>query len=417
MRDRILSVAQLNAYIKGVFEDELVLHKIHVTGEIFEYKETDSATFITLREKDVLLPCVCFEKTIPLTVGDMVSLFGDVTFYERTGKVSFVFQSAAKIGKGNILTEFCILREKLRAEGLFDSKQSVPILVKKIAVITSETGAVLHDFMQTLHRKRKFTDIVLYPSVVQGKYAAMGIIDNLQRAYTEKYDAIVLMRGGGSNDDLSVFNDEQVVRTVAAAPMTVISAIGHETDFTLCDFASTVRTGTPSMAGEYISRRNEAFLERFSKAVQSLSLAVSDVFESKMSRLYHTAETLSYKSEIKIEQIYTKLQCTAHILTQSMRTGYDAVNTKLYSVFARITDSMQEKATEYDARLKISSAKLNSNNPLRILSMGYAKLYAKNGQNVSCGVLNIGDAFNAVCCDGTLSALVIEKNEGEYHGT
>lgn len=409
MRERSVTVAQLNEYVKGVFEDELVLHDLHVVGEVFECKQNNAATFVTLCEGDDLLHCVCFERIVPPEIGDKMSLFGSVRFYERTGRVSFVFRSAEKLGVGNLLAAFNARKDKLEREGLFAHKKPLPDVIRRVAVITSETGAVIHDFIRTVQRKYKNTDVYLYASSVQGKFAANDIVSRLQAADKMGYDVLVIARGGGSGDDLSVFNEESVVRAVAAAQTPTVSAVGHETDFTLCDFAASVRAGTPSMAGELISRRNEAFLQRLEDAAALLVRNIDRAANAKTNALYRCAAKISYGSEAKTERVRARIERLALAVARAATQRLADKEGVLSARAAKLQNGVQNALTNKAAILQTLSAKLDGNNPLRILSLGYAKLYDADGRTVCFDDVQSGDDVRAVLAEGTLFATVTEK--------
>lgn len=409
MNTRTLTVEQLNQYVKGVFEDELVLHGINVEGEVFEYKQTSSATFVTLREKDSILYCVCFGTVEKLEIGDKVSLYGRVSFYERSGKISFVFDSVKRMGEGDLNARFRELRDKLQSDGVFDSKKEIKAPIRRIAVITSETGAVIHDFITTVHRKRKFTDIYLYPASVQGKSAAAEMLSRVYEADGGDYDVIVICRGGGSGDDLSVFNDETLVRAIAACSTPVISAVGHETDFTLCDFAASLRAGTPSMAGEYISRANEEFFERFGGCVESLTDNIGYAISNRIDRLYRAAAALSYKSEIKLEQVGSKINGYAAGIAARAQHVSELTYIRLRRLAELFSVGIDGTLNSNRMRLSELTERVNKNNPLRILSMGYAKLYTADGKKATFDEIDVGDEIEAIVEDGKISATVTDK--------
>ncbi|WP_251612943.1 exodeoxyribonuclease VII large subunit [Pumilibacter muris] len=413
MRERTLTVSQLNEYVKGVFEDELVLHNLNVEGEVYEFKATPTATFVTLREGDGILNCVCFEAIEKLELGEKVSLFGNVTFHGRTGRISFAFKTVKKIGVGNILAEFNALKEKLAAEGLFENKLPITAPVTNVAIVTSETGAVIHDFVKTLYRKNKFTALTVFSSLVQGKLAAADIVRKLQEADTKKFDTIVIARGGGSGDDLSVFNDESVVRAVSACRTPVISAVGHETDFTLCDFAASLRAGTPSMAGEYISRKNEEFLERFGAAVMRLKHGIEKAVSRKTNGVYRASAELSYKSKVRLEQMRTAVFGLGAKMKDSVTTRFENAGDFVRSRSETLSETALQNYNEASERMRLLSAKLDTNNPLRILSMGYAKLYRTDGKNATLDNIKVGDEFKAVLANGKLTARVTKIQTGE----
>ncbi|MDE6398642.1 MAG: exodeoxyribonuclease VII large subunit [Clostridiales bacterium] len=409
MRERTVTVSQLNEYVKGVFEDELVLHNINVVGEVFECKQSSTAMFITLRENESLLHCVCFDRIALPAQGDKVSVSGNVTFYERTGKISFVFRTLQKVGTGNLLAEFNARKEKLAQEGLFADKKPLPPLIRSIAVITSETGAVIHDFIQTVHRKRRFTNVSLYASSVQGKHAATDIIERLQAADKKGYDLVVIARGGGSGDDLSVFNEESVVRAVAACVTPTVSAVGHETDFTLCDFAASVRAGTPSMAGEIVSRRNEEFFERLYNGAAGLSQNIGRLLSLKTKALYRLAADISYKSGIKSERIAAHVARTADGILRSVSARFTEKSGVVTALAQTLESGIMQIEALRNERLQKLTGKLDNNNPLRILSLGYAKLYDEDKHAVTYAGVRAGDTVRAVLADGTIVATVTGK--------
>lgn len=414
MRERTITVGRLNEYIKGVFEDELVLHNLTVEGEVYEYKQSATATFAVLKEGDSILHCTSFSTVEPFAVGDKVALFGYVTFYDRSGKVSFIFKTGRKIGAGDLLAAFNARKEKLQREGWFDRKKSIVSPVRRIAVVTGEAGIVIHDILNTLQRKRRFTDVDVYTAVVQGKSAVPEMIRRLQEADATGYDAVVLARGGGSSDDLSVFNDEDLVRCIAQCATPVISAVGHETDFTLCDFAASVRVGTPSMAGEWISRKNEQFFTRWEAAVYALRSNMQAAVERKTERLYRAATELSYKSEVKRLQAVGKVSHCAARITQGVRAQTQMLCGRILRAGHRLQNEMDNRAVEAENRIRADVAKLEQNSPLRILSLGYAKLYDRNGQTVAYDTVCVGDTVRAVLAEGNLKATVCEK-ENDTH--
>lgn len=413
MRERTLTVAQLNEYVKGVFEDELILHDLHLVGEVYECKQTASALFLTLREGESMLSCVCFDSGVTAKQGDKVCLLGNVTFYERSGKVSFVFRSLQKVGEGDLLAAFNARKDKLEREGVFAPKRPLPPFLRRIAVVTSETGAVIHDFIKTVHRKHKATDIYLYPALVQGKLAADTIVSRLQAADKEGYDAIVLARGGGSGDDLSVFNEESVVRALAACVTPTMSAIGHETDVTLCDFAASVRAGTPSMAGEIVSRQNETFFARLENAVAALLQNVDRIVSRKTGDLYRLAAALSYRCENKAERFAARVESLARTIVRSTDDCRRKKENRAVRAGERLRTGMEYAQTAVDTRLQAATAKLNGNNPLRILSLGYAKLYDGDRKPLRWKDVTVGNRMYAVTAEGKIAATVTEKRANE----
>jgi len=245
-----ISVAQLNNYIKRVFEAEEMLHNVYVVGEISGLKVSNGSTFFTLKDMDAAISCTAFYPMKALKDGTKVIARGTVSYWHKAGKISFIVNKCDEFGKGDLMEMLRELQEKLRKEGLFDpeKKRKLPEKIRKIGVITSKTGAVIHDIITVATRRNPAIDIVLFPVLVQGVGAENEIVNAINNL--KNVDVIIIARGGGSAEDLMPFNTEVVARAIVKSKIPIVSAVGHETDFTLCDFASDLRAGTPSIAAE-----------------------------------------------------------------------------------------------------------------------------------------------------------------------
>lgn len=245
--DKTLSVSQLNGYIKSVFDDELILHNIGVTGELSQISVREKATYFTITEGDCYINCIIFSAVEKIEAGTEVRAYGRVAFFAKSGKINFYAKSISPVGKGTLHAELLKRKDKLKSEGLFENRLQPPVYIRSVAVITSSAGAVIHDIMSVIRDKGVSVSLKLFSSAVQGDNADKEIVNALQAANASDADIIVLARGGGSQYDLDVFNNETVARAVANSKIPVISAVGHETDYTLCDFCAGRRAGTPSM--------------------------------------------------------------------------------------------------------------------------------------------------------------------------
>ena len=249
-----LSVTQLNNYIKSVFVAEEMLHNVFLTGEVSGVSVRGSGVWFTLRDREAAIPCVCWDQTrCAVKDGDQVTLRGSVDYWQKAGKINFNVHALVKTGAGELLEQLKALTEKLKQEGLFDKKKTLPTKIKRIGVVSSRYGAVIHDIMTVTKRRNPAVDIVLYPAAVQGENAAREICAGVTYFNrTKSVDLIIVARGGGSNEDLSCFNLESVARTVAGSELPVVAAVGHETDFTLVDYVADLRAPTPSAAAEMV---------------------------------------------------------------------------------------------------------------------------------------------------------------------
>lgn len=261
MSDYLISVSQLNEYVNNLLGRDPLLKNIRVVGEISGFKRhTSGHIYFSLKDDSALIRCVMFNRQAmynasvsKLNDGVRVIAEGSVAIYAKDGQYQFYVKGIQIVGEGELYQRFLILKSKLQAEGLFESavKQPIPVLPRCVGVITSQTGAVFHDICNVIHRRFPKMDILLCPAKVQGIGAAEDIADAI--AYMNKLnraDVLIIARGGGSIEDLWAFNEEQVAYAIYNSKLPVISAVGHETDFTISDFVADLRAPTPSAAAE-----------------------------------------------------------------------------------------------------------------------------------------------------------------------
>ena len=251
-----LQVSQINKIIKDIVDNEIILESVKVIGEISSFSVTRGTAYFVLKDADSMLSCVMFNCRSNFNIGDSVVVQGSVKYYSKGGKLSLNCYSIEHSGLGELYQKFIELKNKLESEGLFDEryKKPIPSYIKRVGVVTSKTGAVIQDIINVRTRRNPNLDIVLYDAQVQGLLAKQQIIEGIN--FFSEYDdidCIVVARGGGSLEDLQPFNEEEVARAVFACKKPIISAVGHETDFTIIDFVSDLRAPTPSAAAELIT--------------------------------------------------------------------------------------------------------------------------------------------------------------------
>lgn len=394
---QVISVRQLNTYVRSLIEGDPKLTFLAVCGEISNFKNHYGSghLYFTLKDNDSLIRCVMFRtnaanlKFFPKD-GMKVVCKGRVSLYEKDGQYQFYCEQMQPAGLGDLAERFEQLKAKLTLEGLFDRerKKSLVPFPKKVGVVTSKTGAALQDIINVIGRRYPVCELIVSPAVVQGEQAPDSIIEALRCLCEENPDVIILGRGGGSAEDLWAFNDEKLARTVDDIQIPVISAVGHETDFTICDFVADVRAATPSAAAElavpdiFTIFENIAMLnQRLSNAETSLYSSALAKFERlKNSRVIRDADKILEEKQIYIDRLFDRIDV--------------AVNSKMLIC---------------DKKLAESVASLQAMSPLKILSKGYL-FAAKNGENIkSVSQVEENDLINLTFCDGSAECEVLNK--------
>ena len=383
---RKLTVSQLNEYIAGVFEDEQVLHGIIVTGEISDRKKSGYRTFFSLRDGEYALSCVSFAP-VNINDGDKVEVTGYVSFYKKSGRVSFIAESVELAGEGDLVLKLKALKEKLLAEGIFANRPPLPEIVKKICVITSESGAVIHDILSVVRDKNPMTNVLLFDTRVQGGESARSIIEALEAINRKPFgcDVIIIARGGGSSLDLNSFNDEALARAVSKSAIPIISAIGHETDYTLCDLAASKRAGTPSIAAELAVTPLKDYLERIYFLSVALASKINAIYSDAQRRVVRKADALSRQTDKILGECYLEVK------HQSLK-----MQRQIDSIYAAKEDKTKNLMHILD---KLS--------PLKVLSSGYAKVLKEGKEVSSASELNKGEEIGIVFADGKVNAEII----------
>ncbi|NLJ65488.1 MAG: exodeoxyribonuclease VII large subunit [Christensenellaceae bacterium] len=354
-----LSVSALNEYVRRTLASDPMLHSIRLEGEVSNFKQHSSGHwYFSLKDEKSRIACVMFRqfnmlaKTVPMD-GMRVILTGSVGLYTAAGSYQFYAEGIEKSGTGALYEQFLKLKEKLEKEGLFDParKKTLPMLPKAVGIITSETGAVLHDIYNVVNKRFPGMTLLLRPSSVQGDTAAAELksaIEDFEKSGL--VDVIIIGRGGGSMEDLWPFNDEALVRAIADCSVPVISAVGHDTDFTLCDFVADVRAATPSQAAEF--------------AVPDKLSLKSGIMEQQR-RLFNAAQYLIQRKDSNVQQLKARLirQSPEHKLTNLK----NVINADLL----RLNMSVQKHMLECKAQLDSASKHLNAVSPMETLKRGY----------------------------------------------
>ncbi len=399
---KVFTVWELTRYIKNLLLRDEGLKSLWVRGEISDFRKPSSGhLYFNLKDRDASLRCVMFRGKnrfleFSPREGQEVMLRGSLSLYEKAGVYQVYVEEMLPGGAGDLSQAYELLKEKLAREGLFDPhhKKRVPFLPRRVALVTSPTGAALRDILTTVRRRSPGTRLTIIPAAVQGAGAAAEIAAALKRANRlEGCDVIILARGGGSLEELWSFNEEIVARGIFASQIPVISAIGHETDYTLADFAADLRAATPTAAAELAVPCREDLLERIHHLKERLkALLRRDVAKEKR-----------YLEKLAASRVLT----VPEELTRRLHQTLDYLGEKLDQGMARCLSARREA-------LALKGARLQGMSPLKVLSRGYTLVEDTGGGLITrAASLKAGSLIRVRFQDGAAGCQVQEVKEGE----
>lgn len=399
----VLTISQLNIYIKSLLDGDISLNQLYVSGEIsnFNHHYRSGHFYLSLKDERCVIKAVMFSsyaKRLRFTPQDGMKVLvrGRVSVYEQGGQYQLYIEDMQPDGLGALNLAYEQRKEKLAAEGLFDPdrKKPLPLFPNRVGVITSPTGAVIHDIQQVLERRYPLAEMVICPVKVQGEGAAEQVVQAIELFnQTKGADVLIVGRGGGSMEDLWAFNEEEVVRAVAASVIPVISAVGHETDVTLCDFVADCRAATPSAAAELAVPDQGELKEMLSSYV----FALQHLMKSYIHGLHEQLHLLVSRKTLQAPQ--------ARVAMETMRLDH-------YT--ERLSASIKNKTAKENHRLSRLSGQLHALSPLQVLARGYAVAQDQNKCIVRCiDDVKSGDQLTVIVADGTLDCTINEVTSNE----
>lgn len=403
MSENVYSVSELNNFIKSILNRENDLKNVQVVGEISNFKQYASAAYFSLKDAGSVLKCVMFKrnsmsnKYVPQN-GDTVLAIGRIDVFPRDGVYQLYVDMLVPQGAGDLMQAYERLKAKLAGEGLFDTnkKQPIPVNPLSIGVVTSPIGAAVRDIITVSRRRNPGVKIYLYPVKVQGVDASPEIVKAIQFFNKKKIaDVLIVGRGGGSIEDLWAFNEENTVRAIAASKIPVISAVGHETDFTLSDFAADKRAATPSQAAEMATVDLESYMTKVNYLIeraQGLLLGKIELAEHKL----HVLEN-------------------AWPLQEPMRL-VDEVQEQIDRAMEDITELMEARLKNNEHNFSLAVAKLDGLSPLAVLSRGYSVTESEGHIVTSVDDVAWGTELVTTICDGKITSVVQEIERQENNG-
>ena len=399
MTKNIYSVAQVNSYIKNMFAQDFMLHRISVSGEVSNCKYHSSGhIYFTIKDQGSALNAIMFAGnrrglTFPMQDGDHVIVTGSVEVYERDGRYQIYAREITRAGIGELYERYEALKRELEEMGMFapEYKKPIPRYAMRVGVVTARTGAAIQDIRNISARRNPYVQLILYPAQVQGDGAVPSIIQGIQALDAMHLDVLIVGRGGGSIEDLWAFNEEAVARAVFDCETPVISAVSHETDTTIIDYVADLRAPTPSAAAELAVFDLEGFYAEIAGRKQMLQKGMQRHFDRAVAKYEQNRMRLAYLSPEN--QLNQKKQYLADLQE-------------------RINHKMQELIQKNRTRLLVCAGKLDGLSPLKRLGQGYSVVTDASGHTVtSIGQVQVQDRLQIHVVDGTIEAQVEQTRD------
>ncbi len=431
---QIYSVEQLNSHIRNMIEGQLPV--IWLQAEISNFKPHSSGHFyFSLKDSKSQISAVMFRgfnsklKFKPHD-GLEVLIRGRITVYEPRGSYQIACESMEPVGAGALQKQFEQLKEKLKAEGLFESKRKkqIPALPQSIAVVTSPTGAAIQDILNIMRRRAKSVEVTVVPTIVQGAAAAPKICEAFLAAQKLNPDVIIIGRGGGSIEDMWCFNDEKLARLIAACEIPVISAVGHEIDFTICDFVSDLRAPTPSAAAELVSKNTNDLIQRISLFDRSLKNSIiKSVNIQKQKLIFYSRRLVDPKKRLqdliqRNDELFMRLEQSVYSRINDLKKDTEILRNKLVApaqviqnlrnriqtMNLKLQNKINQKISDQFYRLNNLKSLAHSLSPLQVVDRGYSISKIKDKVVKSIKQIKADDILDIRLADGDVRAQILE---------
>ena len=388
-----LTVEELNYYISHIFNEEELLHNVPVVGEVSGCSVVGGHCYFVLKDQKAQIKVVyynCLPQMVPKN-GEKVLVRGSVDYYSKGGQLNVKAYQITPFGQGVLYEQLEKLSRKLEQEGIFrdEHKKEIPVRPKRVAVITSVQGAAVQDFLTTSLRKNTVTDISVIDVRVQGENCVSDVLTALINADEYGFDVIVLARGGGSFEDLYSFNDERIVRTIYNMHTPVISAIGHETDYTLCDYVADYRAITPTAAAEKVAFDSTVLKNEIVDLAERIGDAANDKLDSLAERIRYSAHSIRIKSNYLLKSQYEKIASMAKLM-------------KIYTnhIFSSKSDEISRILT-----------RLDDLSPTKLLKSGYFRIVKDKKDVYQSSEIAVGDEISIIGENEKIKAKVTGKEK------
>ena len=442
MSEEYVTVSALTKYIKYKFDKDPHLGRVYLTGEISNFRLRPTHQYFSLKDENAIISATMFQSAFKKIQfrpeeGMKVLVIGKVSVFEKSGQYQINIEHMEPDGVGALYLAYEQLKKKLEAEGLFSlPKKPIPQFPKKIAILTSESGAVIQDIQTTVARRFPIVQLVLYPTVVQGVHAVNSILKNLDLVEQEDYDVVIIGRGGGSIEDLWAFNEEPVVRRVAELSIPVISSVGHETDTTLIDFVSDMRAATPTAAAEIATPVLMEIHQQLRNLQTRLEQALSRQLQIKRERMQALAKASIFQNPERIYQVYQQRvdqlemrlqqmmqQSVQHKRQQLLKNQHRLelgspsrrVQTEkqaLQYLAKRLEQAQGQLMKDKKQQFQRAIQQLDLLSPLKIMNRGYGILQQEETIIKSVDQLEVEQELTIQLVDGTVRSKVTSVEKG-----
>ena len=423
MTNNYITIGALNKYLKNLFDGDTNLQQVYLKAEISNFKaHTRGHLYFTLKDETSRINAVMFSynalklKFKPVD-GMKVLVKGKISIYEATGSYQIYVEEMDQDGLGNLYIEFEKLKKKLASEGLFDpdKKKKIPKVPRKIGIVTASTGAAIKDILTTIKRRFPICETILFPSLVQGVDAAKDIVKNIEIANTYDIDTLIVGRGGGSIEDLWPFNEEIVARAIYESKVPVISAVGHEIDFTIADFVADLRAPTPTAAAELAVPNIETINTYLETVINRSTISINNYIDTRKQTLGNLVSSYVLKKPTAMYEIKE----------QSLDFLIDNLNKEIKKIIDNNKIRLQKNISSYVLtnpdiiyKYKMQNLehiinKLDVLNPMNTLKRGYS-ITKKDDKVISdIKMINVDDMVNISIKNGNINAKVVEVNDGK----
>lgn len=442
MSEEYVTVSALTKYIKYKFDKDPHLGRVYLTGEISNFRLRPTHQYFSLKDENAIISATMFQSAFKKIQfrpeeGMKVLVIGKVSVFEKSGQYQINIEHMEPDGVGALYLAYEQLKKKLEAEGLFSlPKKPIPQFPKKIAILTSESGAVIQDIQTTVARRFPIVQLVLYPTVVQGVHAVNSILKNLYLVEQEDYDVVIIGRGGGSIEDLWAFNEEPVVRRVAELSIPVISSVGHETDTTLIDFVSDMRAATPTAAAEIATPVLMEIHQQLRNLQTRLEQALSRQLQIKRERMQALANASIFQNPERIYQVYQqrvdqlemrlqqmmqqsiqhkRQQLVKHQHRLELGSPSRRVQTEkqaLQYLAKRLEQAQVQLMKDKKQQFQRAIQQLDLLSPLKIMNRGYGILQQEETIIKSVDQLEVNQELTIQLVDGTVRSKVTSVEKG-----